>query len=121
MKHIFVLPAVIALLASVSTAQQQTRLSLQVEYPNGGVGKIDRMLDRGIAQINFGSGGVTYSFFLFPTVRDAERGIVTVAIRKAMGRDSDLLDELELTIGTQTIQTNTTPAFRMGLIEIVKQ
>ena len=104
--------------ARVGTAQETPRLTFSIESPNGSVIEPSDVPDGDSGHIQFLWEGSYRNFYYWWNIRDREAGVVRFTIRAGREPDSELLDEIDATVGEPAAQTNTSPPFGLAVLRI---
>ena len=106
---VMTLTLVVAPLVS-ATPQTSLWIGIELTLPNGVALEEMDVPDGGMVTI--------VQTALWPTVKNAEAGVVSFILRAGTKRDSRILDQFEVVAGSPAVQTDTKPSFGVKVTKI---
>jgi hypothetical protein len=111
---------VLALWVVAASGQQNPRITIRIDFPTGETRELPPLPAPNSGHIQFLWEGSYRDFYHWWSILDRDAGRVRFTIRAGRERDSELLDEIDVTMGELAVQTNTSPPLGFAVLRIEK-
>jgi hypothetical protein len=99
-------------------AQTPSCLRLRIETGDRNPPALSTPEGTATASVSLKDGDDFRQLFIDLVIRDHASGVVHASVRDGRAPDSPVLSEFDVSVGSQTIQTSTSPSFGLSIVEI---
>ena len=118
MRKVFLFLLLAGVLGGVAVMPaQETLVKMQIVLPGGEATPEVLVREGSVMTLNSAEG----TFGFWPTVRDRRTGLVSVVIRSGRRQEENILDEVEVVAGEPGVESDTSPVFRVVVIEVTER